>query len=207
MTDDQLLDQLHEYVQQGPSAGRSITELLKAEGGISRLDGIITRLRAGLQIGKIRKPRTPRQKPDSEPEGFADWYAAYPRHKARDAASKAYRAALKQADAETLLAGARRYRAGCTGLDPKLIAHPATWLNAGRWKDEEDRPLLAAVSPMSETPAIWLQRLEVFYGLVPGQPKGTWPARWRGKPGTPECECPPEALALFEQKYGWRPAA
>jgi len=32
--------------------------------------------------------------------------------------------------------GARRYAEARAGQDPQYTAHPATWLNAGRWDDE-----------------------------------------------------------------------
>jgi uncharacterized protein YdaU (DUF1376 family) len=67
---------------------------------------------------------------------FEEWYATYPLHKARLAAEKAFLAALARASPAELLMGAARYRDECAGKEPRYIAHPASWLNAGRWKDE-----------------------------------------------------------------------
>ena len=67
---------------------------------------------------------------------FEEWYGIYPLHKARLAAEKAFLGALARASPAELLAGAARYRDECAGKERRYIAHPATWLNAGRWKDE-----------------------------------------------------------------------
>jgi hypothetical protein len=87
---------------------------------------------------------------------FEEWYGLYPKHVARGAALKAYRRALSQgATVEELKLGAMRYTTERTGQDPKFTAHPATWLNAGRWMDEPDNPAKPAVSsdlPLENTP-------------------------------------------------------
>jgi hypothetical protein len=68
-------------------------------------------------------------------DGFDAFWAAYPRKTAKDAARRAYRSALKRADAATILAGVQRYAADPTRT-PQFTAYPATWLNGGRWADE-----------------------------------------------------------------------
>lgn len=68
--------------------------------------------------------------------GFEDWYGKYPRKVGRAQACKAFKAALKKANLETLTAGLERYRAEVAGKEPGFIAHPATWLNGERWLDE-----------------------------------------------------------------------
>lgn len=75
--------------------------------------------------------------PSSESFGFSEFYDAFPLHKARPAAAKAYARALKRTDAETLLNGARRYADQRRGQDKNFTKHPATWLNNDCWLDEE----------------------------------------------------------------------
>lgn len=75
--------------------------------------------------------------PDA-PDEFETFWAAYPRHVARLAAEKAFARARGKASLETLLAGVARYREQMPA-DPRFQAHPATWLNAGRWMDEDLR--------------------------------------------------------------------
>ena len=79
-----------------------------------------------------------REQGTREARDFDEWYAIYPRHVARGAALKAYKAVRKRdVDAETLLAGAQRAALQYAGTDPQFIPMPATWLNAERWLDEE----------------------------------------------------------------------
>lgn len=71
----------------------------------------------------------------SSPPPFDRFYAVYPKHVGKEDARKAFAKALKKATAETIIAGAERYRDDPT-RKPEFTAHPATWLNAGRWDDE-----------------------------------------------------------------------
>jgi hypothetical protein len=72
---------------------------------------------------------------------FDEFYAACPRKVGKDAARKAYAKALTKTDHATLMAGIRRYAEERRGKDAQYTAHPASWLNAGRWADEpESRP-------------------------------------------------------------------
>lgn len=69
---------------------------------------------------------------------FPAWYQVYPRHVARPAAEKAYRAARKEASAETLMQGAQAMRRAVEGgRDIKFVPYPATWLNQKRWLDDD----------------------------------------------------------------------
>jgi hypothetical protein len=79
-----------------------------------------------------------REKEELKVDLFDSFYAVFPLHRAPDAARRAWDKALKRgATAEEIIAGAKRYRDDPErSRDPHYIAHPATWLNAGRWKDE-----------------------------------------------------------------------
>ncbi len=70
---------------------------------------------------------------------FEEWWQAYPRKVARPVAAKAYDRACTKASAAELLIGARAYAAARAGQDPRYTAHPATWLNGERWRDEPER--------------------------------------------------------------------
>ncbi len=74
----------------------------------------------------------------SEPDGFAEFWSAYPRKVGKKAARTAYEKALHETDAATILEGARRYAAAQRERDPKYTAHPTTWLNRGSWDDEPE---------------------------------------------------------------------
>jgi hypothetical protein len=85
--------------------------------------------------------------------GFDTFWAAYPRREAKLDAMKAYDKARKLASAEDILAGVERYKR--TMPDEKRYRPlPASWLNAGRWMDEDDteeRPI-ARREPCSHQP-------------------------------------------------------
>jgi hypothetical protein len=90
----------------------------------------------------IKEPFNQRKEPDisssSVDDGFATFWATYPRRKGKGAAQKAWVKALKLADSETIIAGAARYAETRAGEDPNYTAHPTTWLNQQRWEDEPD---------------------------------------------------------------------
>lgn len=85
-------------------------------------------------------PTPKRTRTAAEPDGFAEWYAAFPRHEARAKAAVAYRAALRKrgVTVESLLDGARRYArlVDAEGRDRSKILLPPSWLNGERWNDE-----------------------------------------------------------------------
>lgn len=72
------------------------------------------------------------------PDGFDEFWDAVPRKVAKDKALPAYAKALRKTDARTLIAAMRRYAQSRIGEDPKYTAHPASWLNGGRWDDEPE---------------------------------------------------------------------
>lgn len=67
---------------------------------------------------------------------FARWYAAYPRKEGKGRALKAYKAALKKVDADTLLEAAQDAAARWEKRERRYIPMPASWLNDERWLDE-----------------------------------------------------------------------
>lgn len=71
---------------------------------------------------------------------FAAFWSAYPRRTAKIDAMKAYVKARKLASAEDILSGVARYKRHLPD-EVRYICHPATWLNQGRWMDEEDEPV------------------------------------------------------------------
>lgn len=62
------------------------------------------------------------------------FWPLYPVKEAKAAARKAFGAARRKVGLETILDGVRKLLAA--GKDPKFIKHPATWLNAECWADE-----------------------------------------------------------------------
>lgn len=78
--------------------------------------------------------------PSRRPADFTAWYAMYPRKTARKAAVRAWDVAARSGSLpslDVLLAAVSAYRT-TDEVRRGFIAHPATWLNQGRWADHED---------------------------------------------------------------------
>lgn len=69
------------------------------------------------------------------PPRFDDFWAAYPRRRDRRKAEKAFAAALKRADANTIIDGARRY-ANDPNRAEQFTKYAEGWLNGDGWLDE-----------------------------------------------------------------------
>lgn len=72
-------------------------------------------------------------------EDFEAFWRTCPRRVGKGAARKAYIAARKKTDADTLLRQMTLYCLLCQrrNRDPERICYPATWLNQERWLDED----------------------------------------------------------------------
>ena len=66
---------------------------------------------------------------------FDKFWNIYPREVGKQEAARAFIKALRLADPEVILAGAKRYAEDKNRL-AVYTAHPSTWLNQGRWEDE-----------------------------------------------------------------------
>lgn len=71
---------------------------------------------------------------ESDPAGFAEFWEAYPQRLGRRKAVAAFRKALKRADAQAIIDGARRYAAD-PNRQEQFTKYPEGWLNADRWMD------------------------------------------------------------------------
>lgn len=108
---------------------------------------------------KAKKGTTP-ARVESE---FEDFYAAYPRHVGKDAARRAFEKAVKAGTAPAdIVEGARRYAAAtaAAGTETRYIAHPATWLNAGRWNDDMEDAAPVELTPWQKKTARLVQSMQ-----------------------------------------------
>lgn len=71
-------------------------------------------------------------------DAFKRFWDAVPKKVAKKAATTAFKRALKETDAETLIKGITAYSKMVKdkGVKSDYILHPTTWLNQGRWEDE-----------------------------------------------------------------------
>lgn len=81
------------------------------------------------------------EKPDPQPQVehlFVEWWKTYPRRINKREAHRAYAKAVKVCTPAVLLDRAEEFAAAmhATGQEHQYIAHPATWLNGERWRDD-----------------------------------------------------------------------
>lgn len=91
-----------------------------------------------------------------EPEDFAAFMAVYPKRSGavdRKQALKAFTPALKRANLETILHGAKAYNAEMTAkgkIGTEFVKQARTWLNADGWTEYQSSTPLAAVEHPSK---------------------------------------------------------
>lgn len=84
-------------------------------------------------------PEKRRGETETDAYHFVDFYDSYPNKKAKDSAEKAYKKVVKSGVThEEIMSGLRCFLADIekNKTEKRFIAHPASWLNAGRYADE-----------------------------------------------------------------------
>lgn len=82
---------------------------------------------------------------------FESFWEVYPRRIAKKEAMKKFAKAVKDgADPQKIITAATTYATTQKGKEQKYIAHPATWLNQGRWDDEPELPVVMSDSEAAE---------------------------------------------------------
>lgn len=134
------------------AAGHSRVDVELRDDLVARLRADATRERRSLRAQAALvienalgvTPVAPAQRATPAPSppaaDFSAWYQAYPLHKARADAEKAYNAAIRAgSEPAELLAGIDRYRQElrATGVNVK---YPAGWLRGKCWLDEPAPP-------------------------------------------------------------------
>lgn len=80
-----------------------------------------------------------RQASKASTAAFDQFWTIYPKRVGKLAAAKAWDKALKQATADQIIDGARRYAVERQDENPQYTKHPSTWLNGGHWMDDPQR--------------------------------------------------------------------
>jgi hypothetical protein len=104
---------------------------------------------ASKKQAKLERAARPETETETETDisrRFAEFWSAYPRKASKPDARKAFDKI--DPDQETLalmLAAIDRQglAAKCAAGEARFVAHPATWLNKERWKDEDEAPVRA----------------------------------------------------------------
>jgi hypothetical protein len=108
----------------------------------------------------MERQETPREEksrqevnPPASPDGFAEFWATYPRKAGKGAAEKSFRKAkIGIALLPNVLQAIERARATEQWRKDggQFIPHPATWINERRWEDDPDsRPMNGAFNPFA----------------------------------------------------------
>ena len=84
--------------------------------------------------GRLSRPMNLPSEPSKETP-FDLFWKVYPLKVGKGAAKKAWEKAVTQEDQDNIITGALQY-AQDPNRHPSYTAHPATWLNAGRWADD-----------------------------------------------------------------------
>lgn len=92
---------------------------------------------SSLSLYEVDVVRNPKVSDDTD-ELFATWYRDYPRKDARGQAKRAFAAALKKTDMDTLIRGRDLYAAKVKmeGTERRYVKLPSTWLNGECWDDD-----------------------------------------------------------------------
>lgn len=130
-----------------------VEEMGEREGEESSRDGSALDSAPSSPNGSEVNPTKSKSDSRYADEGFARFWQTYPRNVAKAKAFTAWRSALKRTDAETIIAGAKRYADACIGTESRYIKHPATWLNGDCW-DEDDDPNRIHMNRASWVPKI-----------------------------------------------------
>jgi len=109
----------------GPSAEEELEpvelhpEELQPTRARTRSTGVATSTLAGRNLRRV--------------DGFGEFWVAYPLKVGKRQALRAWQAALKRADQQTILTGLTRVS---PHFKPGYVPHPTTWLNRDGWLDE-----------------------------------------------------------------------
>jgi len=135
------------------------------------------------------------QNPENQDQEFEEIYRLFPRKVDPGHARKAFKAARKKADRPTIEAGVRRFADECRGEPERFIAHPASWLNGERWRDEPraQSPPPCAIGSHESDEIVIRARLTAFVRAK------RWQGDWGYPPDDPRFEHR-EMLELVERE-------
>ena len=91
------------------------------------------------QSNTPKPPATPGAERDTAGAAFAAFWKTYPKKVGKDAAEKVWARKVKADDVQAVMDALDKQRSSEQWNQDggRFIPHPSTWLNQGRWKDEE----------------------------------------------------------------------
>ena len=142
----------------GESPGESLGESRESPGTRNKEQGTRNR---NKEQGTRTKELGTRNKEVSKryDEDFERFWKTYPRRVAKVAAYAAWKKSLLIADPESIISGAEVYASDPNRSD-EYTAHPASWLNAGRWEDDPLPSRGSSERTKAEIQSDYLSKLE-----------------------------------------------
>lgn len=95
---------------------------------------------------------------DPPPDGFDEFYRAYPRKMKPGDARKAFKQMTRTTPARVIIEAAREYAARPDLPERQFIPYPASWLRAEAWKNEPDPPKKSNRDLAHEARTAWMRR-------------------------------------------------
>lgn len=129
----------HEWEQYQPTSDQLEARRAAARERMSRVRANGKSTSGEVRSTPTRPDPTPKT-PAADAAEFETWWEGYPRKIGKTAAAKAYAKARRSASAQELIDGQANAVAvwQAARTEPQFIPHPATWLNQGRWEDQQD---------------------------------------------------------------------
>ena len=199
MIDSDLVSKLLECDSKGKDGIQEMRDLLKQEGGISRLLGIAERV--------IKKPVRAKKPKQAALDILPPWlplteWNAYV--KMRD------RIKAPLTDEAKVLTFNKLEKFKTDGMDPAAVLMQSVQAAyRGVFPLRAETNSGTNVVPIYEpprNPADAVTRLEIFYGKSPDCDAGTWTPKWGPNPDDPNCRISAESRTAFQAKHGPRRA-
>ena len=122
----------------------------------------------------IRTISNDSEQKDSIKFAFDSFWKAVPRKVGKKAAMGAFKAAVKSVKAEVLIAEMERYakKVRDDRTEPRFIVHPTTWLQQGRWEDEEMK--VSASTPVGSRDWVPSSKEEFMEHVMSNEMRRDW---------------------------------
>ena len=147
----QKIGELRVEFQNAPTAGQYKSNryfvTLPSTAGVTESQSGVTDLASGVTAGGVQTLIEPLQELNNaqDKDLFEEFWNAYPKKLDKAKAFRAFKAALKRATFEDILAGVIAYR-NDPKRNPDFTKYPATWLNADSWENAATLPEVKAAS-------------------------------------------------------------
>lgn len=107
-----------------------------------------------LEEAPSAQPRVRPILPSHLEAAFGAFWAAYPRHTAKLDAQRKFVLAARRVDPQEIVTGAVKFAKAVKGTEERFIPHPATWLNQGRWTDDQPSAQAKAQVVVTRAPVV-----------------------------------------------------